>query len=129
MPQYCKTCREIKRTSVQNPPPKVKRATFNIRGSNKPEFCATHKTKDMVRLLVGTAGPCEKIGCEAQANFNEYGQTYGKFCYKHKLDGMVNVTSKKCEVCLTEPQYIKSATNPAPDVPRARYNVNIEAMA
>lgn len=116
MPPFCKTCVKIASESTQVPRPKIKQAGFNIAG-NPPRFCKTHATSGMVCVKK----TCEIKNCPKSPYFNEFGQTQGRRCYDHKLDNMVNVTTKKCEVCVNDPKYIPSETNPAPKIPFAKY--------
>ena len=43
--------------------------------------------------------------CGKRANFNVRGQTKGRFCAKHKTPEMVDVVSKKCELCEKLPSF------------------------
>jgi hypothetical protein len=118
MPQFCTKCVQILSESTQVPPPKVKHASFNIPGS-LPEFCKEHADKKtMVNVHNKT---CEIEGCPKQPLYNYFGETKGRYCSGDKLLNMVNVVHTKCEMCLKDPKYIPSETNPAPEIPCARY--------
>ncbi len=118
---FCKTCVKIAKESTQDPPPKVKQAAFNIPGKNQA-YCTEHADKEtMVDVRKSKRPTCEFEGCSTRASFNEFGKRPGIRCVTHKLDNMVDVHSKKCIICITEPQYIPSETNPAPKIPLASF--------
>jgi hypothetical protein len=50
---------------------------------------------------------CIHLGCKAQPNYNNEGDTKPLYCGKHILDGMVNIVSKKCihPGCITQANY------------------------
>ena len=50
---------------------------------------------------------CIHEGCKTRSNFNIPGKKNGLYCDKHKLNGMINVNSKKCihEGCKLIPHY------------------------
>ena len=50
---------------------------------------------------------CINPECNTRANFNYSNETKGLYCNEHKLDGMVNVVSKKCNNpdCNKQPWY------------------------
>ena len=52
---------------------------------------------------------CIHEGCKVRPNYNVEGETKGLYCDTHKLDGMVDVKSKKCihDECKTQPIYNK----------------------
>ena len=50
---------------------------------------------------------CETAGCITRPTFNVEGSRVARFCATHKLDGMVNVKSKRCETagCGKQPAF------------------------
>ncbi len=118
MPRFCKTCTKIASESKLIPPPKIKQASFNI-PNNPPKFCKEHADKETMVDMKNS--PCEFKGCPKQPHFNDYGQIRGRRCADHKLDNMVDVVTKKCELCVNDPKYIPTDTNPEPKVPTALY--------
>jgi hypothetical protein len=50
---------------------------------------------------------CEHDGCTTSPAFNTKGETKGRFCGPHRLEGMVNVKSKRCEQieCTKQPVF------------------------
>jgi hypothetical protein len=41
---------------------------------------------------------CEHDGCTKRPHFNTLGKRAGRFCAVHKVDGMVDVKNKVCEL-------------------------------
>ncbi len=118
MTKFCITCVKLASESTLVPPPKVKQANFNIPGS-PAKFCKEHSDKKtMVDVKHKT---CEVTDCPTLPIFNYFGQPRGIRCATHKLFNMVDVITKKCEMCLNNPMYIPSETNPAPEIPVAIY--------
>ena len=111
MPKLCETCVKLASESTQVPKPKIKCAGFNIPG-HTPKFCKEHSDK---KTMVNTKHKtCEAGGCSTRPTFNYFGQTNGIRCEDHKLENMVNVISKKCELCLKDPKFLQTETNTAP---------------
>ncbi len=117
-PLLCIKCLEIARESTLVPSPKIKQANFNTPGS-KAQFCEEHSDKKtMVNVHKKT---CEITGCPKQPYFNYFGQIRGIRCADDKLPNMVDVVSKKCELCINDPKFLQTETNPAPKIPLAQY--------
>ena len=115
---FCKTCVKLASESTQVPKPKIKYAIYNIPG-NTPKYCKEHSDKKtMVDVKNKT---CEITGCPKQPFFNYFGQTRGIRCANDKLTNMVDVVSRKCELCINDPKFLQTETNPAPEIPLAKY--------
>ncbi len=115
---FCKTCVKLASESTQVPKPKIIYALYNIPG-NTPKYCKKHSDK---KTMVNVTKPtCEVKDCPKQPYFNYFGQTKGIRCSPHKLPNMVDVVSKKCEVCIKDPKFLQTETNPAPEIPIAYY--------
>ncbi len=115
---FCKTCVKLASESTQVPKPKIIYALYNIPG-NTPKYCKKHFDK---KTMVNVTKPtCEVEDCPKQPSFNYFGQTKGIRCSPHKLSNMVDVVSKKCEVCIKDPKFLQTETNPAPEIPIAYY--------
>ncbi len=67
--------------------------SFNIRGTKRGKFCATHKEPGMMDVR---SPQCASPDCDRQPNFNIRGTKRGKFCATHKDANMVNVMNAQC---------------------------------
>lgn len=86
MTKHCITCKEKG---------KKKCASFGNIGE-KPMYCSTHKQENMVCLSRALC-KCEEE--PKQAYFNYSDKTKPEYCETCKLDGMINIVSKKCLDC------------------------------
>jgi hypothetical protein len=67
--------------------------SFNLSGE-KPKYCATHKTPDMIDVVTKK---CIFKDCLIKASFNFECEKSPLFCSKHKACGMINIIKKKCD--------------------------------
>jgi hypothetical protein len=77
-----------------------KRPNFNVEGSTKALYCATHKKEGMVNIKNKTC-----IDCKKQPVFNVEGSTKALYCATHKKEGMVNVKDTTCLECKVLPTF------------------------
>jgi hypothetical protein len=56
-------------------------------------------TKKPRRTPKPKGGRCEAEGCKKHPSFNMKGLVGGRFCSAHKMEGMIDVISKRCEEC------------------------------
>ena len=81
-----------------------KRASFNIVGETKGQFCKEHKEPNMIDVLNKT---CIIYNCKVRPTYNISGETKAHFCKNHKELNMINVVSKRCKIngCNKIPTY------------------------
>lgn len=78
----------------------LRRPNYSVKGT-PPRYCAEHRLPGMCYKYT-----CEADGCTTIAGCNYEGKTLGRFCSAHKLEGMVNVVTRKC----TQPGCKKTAS-------------------
>ncbi|QJX73896.1 hypothetical protein F-E9_123 [Faustovirus] len=85
------------------------RASFRVKGTNKPLKCLAHKTELMVS---GTT--CDFEACIKGASFGDLKVKKAIRCREHADDGMVNICllKRKCKIdgCTQQATWVKSGT-------------------
>jgi hypothetical protein len=88
---------------------------LNYQNSFQPTVTAKKRERKVVGIDILPAKKkcrnkrCEEPGCEKGSSFNYEGMSGFRFCSSHKLDGMINIRTKKklCEIfgCTNDPHY------------------------
>lgn len=82
----------------------IKQASYALKSDSKPRWCTDHKKVNSVDIKNKKAYPkkkkaCAFEGCHTTPCFGFKGDKPTR-CVKHMLDGMEDVVSRKCEICL-----------------------------
>lgn len=104
-PKYCKKHMFDNMINLLNPICKVEGCTVRASfGHEKSEFCKSHKTEDMNKLI--KTRKCAYKDCNILPVFGYEGKP-ATFCIQHKLSDMINLVNKTClfQGCTTSPIY------------------------
>ena len=108
-----------------------KEASYNYKNCKKRLYCNTHKLPKMINVVTKRCSHpnCDKLAiantkyckthsttklhpnlpycifCDKRASFNFMHYKRPEYCNFHKLDGMIDVVSKKCHLCNRRPTY------------------------
>jgi len=82
------------------------RPAFAKPGQTRGQYCAVHKTEEMIDVINRT---CQAEGCRTGPAFAKPGQTRGQYCAVHKTEEMIDVISRTCqaEECRKRPAFAK----------------------
>jgi hypothetical protein len=110
-PKFCNEHKKINMIDIKNKskncinPQCNTRAVYNYHGESKGIYCINHKLENMVNIN-DIKRYCQHENCKIRATFGVLNES-AKFCKKHMINGMIDISNKKCEYnsCNKKPSF------------------------
>jgi hypothetical protein len=110
-PKFCNEHKKINMIDIKNKskncinPHCNTRAVYNYHGELKGIYCINHRLENMVNIN-DIKRCCQHENCKIRATFGFLNES-AKFCKKHMINGMLDISNKKCEYnsCNKKPSF------------------------
>jgi hypothetical protein len=110
-PKFCNEHKRINMIDIKNKSKNCihsdckTRATYNYESENRGIYCVNHKLENMVNIN-DIKRWCQYENCKKRATFGFLNKS-ASFCKTHMLNGMIDVSNKKCEynLCNKKPNF------------------------